>query len=59
MAENSAFTCLHIINSNGIMILRFLDDLKRSGPSNIPTPWVGRQPALGEKKHAFSIFKVD
>lgn len=55
--ENFAFMCLCIINSNGIMILRFLDVLKCFGPSNIPTPWFERQPGLGkDEAHNFAVF---
>lgn len=38
------------------MILRFLDDLKRSGPSNIPTPWVEDSQLWGKKKTCFFLF---
>lgn len=40
------------------MILRFLDDLKRSGPSNIPTAWVERQPGPEEKILGFFSFSL-
>lgn len=56
--KNFAFMCLCIINSNGIMILRFLDALKCSGPSNIPTPWFERQPGLGkDEAHNFALYQ--